>query len=136
MRIGYLIFVLVFITKVKIKRLQKKFLLKQSQQNNLPLEIIDRPKKGFNAPVSHWLKGDLGSLAHATTHSAEIKEWFNANAIDELWEEHASSRRDNGLKLFGLTCLGLWLTQNRNELKQKNDKTPPVGSIRKNTHGL
>jgi asparagine synthase (glutamine-hydrolysing) len=96
---------------LKLKGLRKKHLLKQSQQGHLPLDVIDRSKKGFNAPVSHWLKGDLAELAHAATTSAEMKEWFDDKVIEGLWKEHQTGRSDNGLKLFGLTCLGLWLTQ-------------------------
>jgi asparagine synthase (glutamine-hydrolysing) len=94
---------------LKLKGLRKKHILKQSQQSYLPLNVIDRSKKGFNAPVSHWLNGELGALAHTATTSMKMKEWFDGEAIDRLWMEHRTSRRDNGLKLFGLTCLGLWL---------------------------
>ena len=38
-----------------------------------------------------------------------MDDWFQRPAIDRLWRDHEAGSADNGLKLFGLTCLGLWL---------------------------
>ena len=75
----------------------------------LPAEVIDRPKRGFNAPVSHWIAGPLQEFARAVTTDPIVVEWFEPERVEQLWCEHLSRRRDNGLKLFGLTCFGLWL---------------------------
>lgn len=112
----------------KLRGLQKKHLLKQSQRRHLPLEVIDRSKKGFNAPVSHWLNGDLGDLAYAATTSAEMKEWFDADAIGSLWQGHRNGRSDNGLKLFGLTCLGLWFMQDSDKTKREAGRSSSLAS--------
>ncbi len=64
---------------------------------------------GFNAPVSHWLNGGLRSLAKEVTTDPSMHEWFNMEVIDDLWRQHDAKAADNGLKLFGLTCLGIWL---------------------------
>jgi len=42
-----------------------------------------------------------------------LGEWFEPQAIDRLWTEHRRKTHDHGLKLFGLTWLGLWLTHCR-----------------------
>ena len=94
---------------MKLKRFRKKHLLKQSQRPYLPRETIDRRKSGFNAPVSHWLTGGLAELAHRATHSEKMAEWFNLSEIDRLWRDHRDGRRNNGVKLFGLVMLGLWM---------------------------
>jgi hypothetical protein len=41
-----------------------------------------------------------------------MAEWFDSRFIDELWRRHRTGEEDNGLKLFGLTCLGLWMNEN------------------------
>jgi len=94
---------------LKIRGRTTKYLLKKSQQARLPRAIVHRRKQGFNAPVAHWFNGPLKDLGRAATSPGVLGEWFNPAAIDRLWEEHAAGRRDNGFKLFGLTCLGLWL---------------------------
>jgi asparagine synthase (glutamine-hydrolysing) len=47
----------------KLKGWRKKHILKQSQRRRLPMDTIDRPKRGFNAPVSRWLNGPLRTVA-------------------------------------------------------------------------
>lgn len=95
----------------KLKGLKKKYLLRQSQRGRLPDRVLDGTKRGFNAPVSHWLSGPLQRFGRDTLNSARLHEWVRPAAIDELWGEHLARRRDHGLKLFGLICFGLWLDQ-------------------------
>lgn len=95
---------------LKVKRLNKKYLLKKNQRRYLPAKVTNAPKRGFNAPVSHWLNGELKELARTATLCPQMLEWFDPNVIEALWRDHETKRRDNGLRLFGLTCLGLWLS--------------------------
>jgi asparagine synthase (glutamine-hydrolysing) len=96
---------------LKIHRFQKKYLLKKSQRQFLPSHIIHAKKQGFNAPVSHWLNGVLEKTAMRVTHEGPLLDWLNRDAMTKLWQDHKSGRQDNGLKLFGIVCLGLWLEQ-------------------------
>ena len=93
----------------KVHGLQKKYLLKKSQRPFLPRHIVDAKKRGFNAPVSHWLNGVLAESIKRITHEGPLQEWLNGDVMAKLWDDHKSGRRDNGLKLFGILCFGLWL---------------------------
>jgi asparagine synthase (glutamine-hydrolysing) len=93
----------------KLRGFSKKHLLKQSQRNRLPAWVLDRPKRGFNAPVSQWLLGPLRELCEDTLFSVSTSQWFDQAAIRQLWSDHERKRRDNGLKLFGLLTLGLFV---------------------------
>jgi asparagine synthase (glutamine-hydrolysing) len=93
----------------KLNRRGRKQVLKRSQKRRLPPEILGRRKEGFNAPVSEWLAGPLRELAHEATSPRALGEFLRPEPIARLWEEHLARRADHGLKLFGLTCLGLWL---------------------------
>jgi asparagine synthase (glutamine-hydrolysing) len=97
--------------RLKVRGLTTKYLLKRSQQPRLPHSIITRSKRGFNAPVSRWFNGPLEDLAREATSDRVLGQWFDAAAIRRLWDDHRARRRDNGFKLFGLTCLGLWMEQ-------------------------
>jgi len=44
-------------------------------------------------------------------YGGEMQHLTNASVLDKLWQEHENQQVDHGLKLFGLTCLGLWLEQ-------------------------
>jgi asparagine synthase (glutamine-hydrolysing) len=87
----------------------RKHVLKRSQKGRVPDAILRRRKEGFNAPVSPWLAGPLRELAHHATSPEVLGEFLRPEPISRLWDEHVARRADHGLKLFGLTCLGLWL---------------------------
>ena len=94
----------------KLNGFQKKWLLKQALKHELPPSILHAKKRGFNAPVSIWLTNSLVPLAKAALYESPLKEWLEKPFLDKLWHEHLSRQQDHGLVLFGLTCLGLWLT--------------------------
>jgi asparagine synthase (glutamine-hydrolysing) len=95
----------------RLKGLRKKHLLKEAQKLRLPADVIDRRKSGFNAPVSHWFLGKAGDMARQVTTDPLMTTWFDKPFIERLWQDHERRRVDNGLKLFGLTSLGLWLNE-------------------------
>jgi asparagine synthase (glutamine-hydrolysing) len=95
----------------KLRGFAKKHLLKQSQRARLPSWVLDRPKRGFNAPVSHWLLGPLREICKDTLSSTQMRAWFDPDALQRLWDDHEHKRRDNCLKLFGLLTFGLFLRQ-------------------------
>jgi len=96
---------------LKLKGMQKKYILKQSQRRNLSKEIIHRSKEGFNAPVSHWVSSSLRGYIDDIIRSDKTKAFFNRSYIERLLAEHDRGKADNGLKLYGILCLGLWLKQ-------------------------
>ena len=97
----------------KLKGLDKKYLLKLSQQGRLPREVLRRRKQGFNAPVAHWLLTSFRTQFEALTTSAPALPIFNPPVVKRLWAEHASGRRDHGHKLLGLINFQLWCRANQ-----------------------
>jgi asparagine synthase (glutamine-hydrolysing) len=95
--------------EMKLRGFDKKHVLKLSQRGRLPDELLNRKKAGFNAPLSQWLLGPLRGLAQDVLHSAPMREWFDDAALQALWRQHERMERDNGLKLFGLLTVGLFL---------------------------
>jgi asparagine synthase (glutamine-hydrolysing) len=92
----------------KLNGWRTKHILKESQRHRLPARTVDRAKRGFNAPVSHWMNGPLGDVGREAFSAGRLQEWFDPNGVETLWAEHRSGRADHGLALFELTCLGLW----------------------------
>lgn len=96
--------------ELKLKGLtKKKHVLRHSQRDRLPAWLLQRKKQGFNAPVSQWLLGPLRELCQQTLFSPRMAEWFQPAELRRLWQEHEQMKRDNGLKLFGLLTVGLFL---------------------------
>lgn len=100
-------------TSWRLRGATTKAILRDSQRKRLPAAVVAGRKQGFNAPVSHWLAGGLRAMAGELTRSRALDHWFDRAAIERLWADHDARRRDNGLKLFGLTCFALWLGQVR-----------------------
>ena len=94
---------------MKLRGFSKKFVLKQSQRARLPAWLLDRPKQGFNAPVSQWVVGALRQLCEDVLFSGPMQEWFDPVQVRRLWAEHRAMKRDHGLKLFGLLTVALFL---------------------------
>ena len=93
----------------KMRGWRRKHLLKESQKEHLPAATLNRAKQGFSAPVARWLAGPLKESARAATLAGPLTEWVEPRVVESLWAQHLARRRDHGLKLFGLACLGLWL---------------------------
>jgi asparagine synthase (glutamine-hydrolysing) len=96
--------------ELKLRGFSKKHVLRRSQRCRLPDWVLDRRKQGFNAPVSHWVLGPLRQLCEDTLFSTRIRAWLNPSEIERLWRDHKERRQDNGLKLFGLLVLGLFVS--------------------------
>ena len=96
---------------LKLRGFRTKYLLKQSQRGRLPGAIIRRSKQGFNAPMSHWIETSLHDRLDAVLSSRKTRPIFSRPYIEGLREAHQRGQADNGLKLYGILCLGLWINQ-------------------------
>jgi asparagine synthase (glutamine-hydrolysing) len=95
---------------LKLNRLTAKYLLKKAMASTLPSEIINRPKKGFNIPIAHWLAEDLRPLLMDILSSARIEAQglFNSSFIETLIQEHFSKKKDHRKLLWTLLVFQLW----------------------------
>jgi asparagine synthase (glutamine-hydrolysing) len=55
--------------KWKLRGSQNKYLLRKLAYRYVPRQILDRPKKGFEVPISEWLKGPLRAWADSQLRS-------------------------------------------------------------------
>lgn len=95
---------------LKLHRLNGKYLLKKSMRNKLPREIINRPKKGFNMPVAHWLASDLNELLMDMLSEDFLNRqgFYNYGYVNKLIKDHLSRRKDNRKLLWTLLIFQLW----------------------------
>jgi asparagine synthase (glutamine-hydrolysing) len=93
----------------KLRGFEKKHLLKRSQVGTVPTRTLSRRKLGFNAPISRWIAGPMLPVAREILYDPSLATWFRRSKIESLLDEHVAMKRDNGYRLFGLICFGLWL---------------------------
>ena len=97
----------------KVRGGNKKAILKLALKDIIPDEIINRPKMGFSAPVSDWLKGDLGFEVETSLLSSPlIKDGPLRNKpITDMISAHRSGQADHALHLWTLFNLTAWHDQ-------------------------
>jgi asparagine synthase (glutamine-hydrolysing) len=95
----------------KLKRFNKKYILKRALAARLPEALLKRKKRGFNAPVSHWMVGPLKSILMDVVSSRAGREVINVSGAERLLAEHVEGIADHGFRLFNLLSLGLWLNR-------------------------
>jgi asparagine synthase (glutamine-hydrolysing) len=107
----------------KLKGFATKHILKRLHRHFFPAELQAKRKRGFNAPVAHWIMGVQNQVARDLTSVSGIEDWFKPAEITRLWDEHVAGRRDNSFRLFTLACFGAWL-----EVWQQQPSPQPLES--------
>jgi asparagine synthase (glutamine-hydrolysing) len=95
----------------KLRRFNKKFILKRALAGSLSRKLVNRRKKGFNAPVSHWMAGPLKSLLMDSASSRASRSVIDVAGVERLFKEHEQHQVDHGFRLFNLLSLSLWLNR-------------------------
>jgi asparagine synthase (glutamine-hydrolysing) len=97
--------------RFKIRGRRQKYLLKRLMRDKLPLEVLKRPKMGFDIPAHDWLRRELKPLLlEVTCHSALARTGLFRSEILHRWtEEHFERRHNIGFHLWSLMILLLWM---------------------------
>jgi asparagine synthase (glutamine-hydrolysing) len=97
-------------SKWKVNGMKKKLILRESQRDRLPREILDRRKTGFGVPYEYWLREPLHDFARTTVlRSRFLRDFgFDSNRIEAAFAEHKHGVRDRGFTLWKILQLALW----------------------------
>jgi asparagine synthase (glutamine-hydrolysing) len=94
----------------KVRRLQKKRLLRMAAAPLLPREIVEGRKRGFALPLATWLRGDLVPLVREALSPETVHRqgFFRPGVVSDLIERHTSGREDLSRQLWSLLTFSLW----------------------------
>ncbi len=97
--------------RVKIRGAETKRLLRRALADDVPAEILARPKQGFDLPLAAWFNGPLRELAASRLDERVLARWpgLKAREAAGLFSRHLSGAQDLGLPLFNLLSIGLFL---------------------------
>ena len=97
-------------SRLKLRRLGTKHILKRALSPMLPDGIAKRPKKGFGVPVAEWLKNELREplLEELAPERLRAQGIFAPGEVQRLVNEHMSGRRDHRKPLWTLFMFQLW----------------------------
>jgi asparagine synthase (glutamine-hydrolysing) len=95
---------------LKVRRSEKKWILREALRGWLPDAILDRPKQGFSVPLSSWLRTDLRSWARDVLLDRETidRGYFEPVAVRGLLDRHAAGADVDDKRIWALLMLELW----------------------------
>lgn len=92
---------------------QGKWLLRQILYKHVPRTLVDRPKRGFAAPIAEWLRGPMRTWADQLLEESRLRQegFFNVLQIRQSWQEHLSKKRDWSAALWHVLMFQAWLEE-------------------------
>lgn len=94
----------------KMVGMRGKRALRRVMEGRLPKEVLRGKKRGFDTPVSAWLRGPLrGELEQAARTLPQ--EWFRPEAVSRCVSQHLAGQVDHGRLLWSLLVLERWRTR-------------------------
>ncbi len=97
-------------TRLKVRGLAKKRLLRQALAPLLPREVVHGRKQGFSIPIAAWLRGPLQPFARDVLAPATLERQgcLDPATVAPLLDRHCSGQEDLSRQLWGLMAFTLW----------------------------
>jgi asparagine synthase (glutamine-hydrolysing) len=97
-------------TRLKVRRLRKKVLLRRAAEPLLPRRIVYGKKRGFSIPAAAWLRGNLEPFARdvLSREAIERQGYFQPGPVMRLIDEHVAGKEDLSRQLWGVIAFTLW----------------------------
>ena len=95
---------------MKVRRGQKKWILRRALRGILPDAILDGKKTGFGVPVDSWMRGPLAEYLRSVVLDHSVLEWglFDRAAVEHAVDQHLAGRKNEGNLLYKVLNLALW----------------------------
>lgn len=97
--------------RAKVRDGVGKWLVREVLARHVPRELWDRPKMGFDPPLSTWLRGDLRGWAHDLLSPRRLRAQglLQPEPIATVLAKHDSRQRNNDYALWTILMLQAWL---------------------------
>ena len=94
----------------KLRNGRGKVILVETFKDLLPPMLHNRPKWGFEMPISAWLRNELGGMIDETLETGRLSRQgiFDAQAVARLVEDFRERRRDPSWQLWNLMAFQVW----------------------------
>jgi len=95
---------------LKIRDGEGKWLLRQVLYQNVPRELLDRPKTGFSVPIAEWFRGSLREWSeHILLDQSPVRDAiFCPVEIKAAWQGLMAGRDENALSLWAIVMFEAW----------------------------
>ena len=94
----------------KIRKKIRKYILKETFRDILPIETLQFSKKGFGIPVDYWLRNELKQELIFLLNESFIRQQslFNYEYISNLLNEHLAKKENHKELLWNLYVFQKW----------------------------
>ncbi len=98
---------------LKLKGKKGKYILLETFKNILPPPLLNKPKWGFEIPISKWLKSELRFLIneYLSKKKIETQGIFNFKPIEKLIDDLFRNRSDTSWHLWNLIVFQAWYSR-------------------------
>ncbi len=95
---------------MKLKGMQRKYLLKKVAGKHLPDEIITRKKQGFPIPISLWFRTGAKDYVRDMLSPDTVRRrgLFNPAYVEQLVTDNETNQQRNGNMIWALVNLEHW----------------------------
>lgn len=95
---------------MKIRGFSRRYAFRRAIRGLVPDEILRRPKKGFNIPVAHWIRGPMKSFVGDTLSESRLRHHglFDSGRVRLLLDQHWAGRHDHRKIIWTLLMFQLW----------------------------
>ncbi|HEX9665052.1 MAG TPA: asparagine synthase (glutamine-hydrolyzing) [Thermodesulfobacteriota bacterium] len=96
--------------KFKYHEGTSKYILRKVLYKHIPRELIERPKQGFVAPLSRWLKGELHQVVKEYLNEDRLRREgiFNSEVVSSYIKDFYSGVSINVNKIWFLLVFQMW----------------------------
>jgi len=100
-------------SKLKMKGLRTKYILKKTLERLLPKEILKKKKGGFNVPIPSWIRNSLKDAVMDTLSPSKIRSlgYFNEKNVSQILKMHIEGKMDYSRNIWGLFMFMLWYNE-------------------------
>ncbi|WP_457557847.1 asparagine synthase (glutamine-hydrolyzing) [Candidatus Harpocratesius sp.] len=94
--------------KLKIRKFERKYILKKAVAKIVPKEVIYRRKVGFGMPLKYYLKNELRNTIEEKVINFHEHSYFKRYNLEEIFKNHLEGKEDNSGILWTLLMYNLW----------------------------
>jgi asparagine synthase (glutamine-hydrolysing) len=92
-----------------------KHLLKRVGEKRLPPELLNAPKRGFDAPIGAWIAGPMATAfsEEVLSPNSAVATLLDRRCIQHTFDEHRTGRSDHSHMLWAIWVLERWHAHQR-----------------------